>query len=634
MSAAIILDGRSLTRAQLVAISRGAQVELDAAQLQAVRRAAEFLTEQVRKEEPIYGVTTGFGSNADRLLGAHRVRDRTDASHGSGEVGLLEELQRNLVITHAVCVGEPLPLDVVRAMLAIRINTLMRGHSGIRVETLQALAAMLNAGVVPVVPKLGSVGASGDLAPLSHLAIVLLGGGEAFYEGERMPGAAALERAGLERVRLSHKEGLALNNGTAQMLACGVLAVDRLERLLDTADLAAAMTIDAFAGRTGAFDEAVHALRPHPGQVHVAARLRRLLEASTLADIPYHLVPRFAPWQPSCWKTPGQQALRFDIRWDWVPLNQRHGREKFYTRFRPFRGGKKHQPQDSYSLRCVPQVHGAVRDAVAQAARVLEVELNAVTDNPLVFPDMQGAKHVEEQVISAGHFHGMPLALAMSYVKAAIPVLASISERRLNKLVDPATNDGLPAFLIGNEDATESGFMIVQYTAAAIVNDLASRAHPASVYSIPTSANAEDHVSMGANEARHVLDMCADLGKVLGLELFAAAQALDLRSDMIHAAQTLAATTDAMSLARKIAGPPLDDPDAVEAFLEEVEGLRGELASAPSFQPGRAVAAAWQALRARIPFMARDRALDGDVAMAVKLVEEDVLLEAARAAAI
>ncbi|HEV2608040.1 MAG TPA: aromatic amino acid lyase, partial [Xanthomonadaceae bacterium] len=520
----------------------------------------------------------------------------------------------------------------VRAMLAIRINTLMRGHSGIRVETLQALANLLNAGVVPVVPKMGSVGASGDLAPLSHLALVLLGGGEAFFEGQRMPGSEALQRAGLERVRLSYKEGLALNNGTAQMLACGVLAIDRLERLLDTADLAAAMTIDAFAGRVHAFDEAVHALRPHPGQVHVAARLRALLDGSTLADIPYHLVPRFASWQPQSWDTADAQKLRFDIRWDWVPLDQRHGREKFYQRFRPFRGGKKHQPQDSYSLRCVPQVHGAVRDAVAQAARVMDIELNAVTDNPLVFPDMQDAKFVEEQVISAGHFHGMPLALAMSYVKAAIPVLASISERRLNKLVDPATNDGLPGFLIGNEDATESGFMIVQYTAAAIVNDLCSRAHPASVYSVPTSANAEDHVSMGANEARHVLDMTDDLARVIGLEIYTAAQALDFRQDMIHAAQSLAARSDAAGLARKINGGATDDAAVRTAFIAEVEGLRAELAAAPSFVPGKAVDAAWRALRAHIPFMARDRAMDGDVAMAMRLVEDDTLLKAARAA--
>ncbi len=638
MTGIVQLNGISLTRAQLIEVGRGASVALDAQQLHAVKRAADFLAEQVRREEPIYGVNTGFGSNADRLLGAHRVRDRLPGAVPSVEVSLPEvtlheELQRNLIITHAVCVGEPLATDIVRAMLAIRINTLMRGHSGIRVETLQALANLLNAGVVPLVPKMGSVGASGDLAPLSHLAIVLLGGGEAFYQGQRMPGAEALERAGLERVRLSYKEGLALNNGTAQMLACGVLAVDRLERLLDTADLAAAMTIDAFAGRVHAFDEAVHALRPHPGQVHVAARLRALLEGSTLADIPYHLVPRFASWQPQSWDTVASQALRFDIRWDWVPLDQRHGREKFYQRFRPFRGGKKHQPQDSYSLRCVPQVHGAVRDAVAQAARVMDIELNAVTDNPLVFPDMQGVRFVEEQVISAGHFHGMPLALAMSYVKAAIPVLASISERRLNKLVDPATNDGLPGFLIGNEDSTESGFMIVQYTAAAIVNDLASRAHPASVYSIPTSANAEDHVSMGANEARHVLDMTDDLARVLGLELYTAAQALDFRSDMIHAAQELATRSDAAGLARKIHGGPAESDPARSAFLAEVEALRAELAAAPAIKPGRAIEAAWRALREAIPFMARDRAMDGDVAMAVTLVDRDVLLDAARHAA-
>jgi histidine ammonia-lyase len=430
MSAAIRLDGVSLTRAQLVAVARGAKVELDAAVLPAVARAAEFLAEQVRREEPIYGVSTGFGSNADKLLGARPVRDGLPGAEPSSR-SLYVELQDNLIVTHAVCVGEPFAADVVRAMLCIRINTLLRGHSGIRVATLQSLAAMLNAGVVPVVPQLGSVGASGDLAPLSHLAIVLLGGGEAFFDGQRMPGGEALRRAGLAPVSLGYKEGLALNNGTAQMLATGVLALHRLDELLDTADLAAAMTIDAFAGRMGAFAPEVHALRPHPGQVRVAANLRALLCGSTLADIPYHLVPKFRQWLPSSWDAPELQQLRFDIGWDWVPLGQRHGREKFYQRLRPFRGGKKHQPQDSYSLRCVPQVHGAVRDAIEQAKRVLDVELNSVTDNPLVFPDAQ-AEHVEQQVISAGHFHGMPLALVMSYVKTAIPVLASIGVRRIN----------------------------------------------------------------------------------------------------------------------------------------------------------------------------------------------------------
>ena len=520
------LDGRSLTRAQLVAVARGASVTLDEGALRNVARAAAFLADKAEQGAPIYGVTTGFGMNADKLL----------AGAGHALRGASEKLQRNLIETHAVCVGEPFAPEVVRAMLCIRINTLLRGHSGIRVGTVQALAAMLNAGVVPVVPQLGSVGASGDLAPLSHLAIVLLGGGEAFFGGERLPGGEALARAGLQPVTLTIKEGLALNNGTAQMLATGVLALAKLEDLLDTADLAAAMTLDAFAGRLGAFAEEVHALRPHPGQVHVAARMRALLAGSTLADIAYDRVP-----------------------------------------------GKKVQPQDSYSLRCVPQVHGAVRDAAAQAARVLEIELNAVTDNPLVFPDAGDAR-LDRQVISAGHFHGMPLALAMSYVKAAIPVLASISERRLNKLVDPATSDGLPAFLVGNADGTESGFMIVQYTAAAIVNDLATRAMPASVYSIPTSANAEDHVSMGANEARHVLAMVEDLGKVLALELMTAAQALDLRLGMV----------------------------AGEA------------------RPGRAVAAAHAAIRERIAFLAHDRALDRDVREAVGMVADGSVLAAAR----
>jgi histidine ammonia-lyase len=626
----IHLDGQSLTRRQLLAVAHGATVELDDGALRKVARAAEFLAEQVRREEPIYGVSTGFGSNADKLLGAHPLRDELPGAAPSGR-SLHEELQTNLIVTHAVCVGEPFAADVVRAMLCIRINTLLRGHSGIRVGTLQALAAMLNAGVVPVVPQLGSVGASGDLAPLSHLAIVLLGGGEAFLEGERMPGADALKRAGLTPVSLSYKEGLALNNGTAQMLATGVLALQKLDDLLDTADLAAAMTIDAFAGRLGAFAEEVHALRPHPGQVGTAENLRTLLSGSTLADIPYHLVPKFRQWLPSSWDDDRSRQLGFDIGWEWVPLSQRHGREKFYQRFKPFRGGKKHQPQDSYSLRCIPQVHGAVRDAVEQAKRVFEIELNSVTDNPLVFPEKQ-AEHVEEQVISAGHFHGMPLALAMSYVKAAIPVLASISERRLNKLVDPATNDGLPAFLIGNEDGTESGFMIVQYTAAAIVNDLTSRAMPASVYSIPTSANAEDHVSMGANEARHVLAMADDLGKVLALELYTAAQALDLRRDMINAARDLARRADARMLATKVQGAPAADAAAHAEFLAEVEALRAELAAAEAFHPGDAVASAHAAIREAIPFLERDRALDGEVAAAVRLVADGVVLSAVRAA--
>ncbi len=623
----IKLDGRSLTRAQVVQAAQGkTQVTLDEAQLLKVQAAADFLATQVARQEPIYGVTTGFGSNADKLLGAHRARTQGPGASTS-EASLLEELQHNLIITHAVCVGEPFSAEVVRAMLVIRINTLMHGHSGIRVQTLKALTDLFNAGIVPVVPKKGSVGASGDLAPLSHLAIVLLGGGEAFYQDERMPGADALKRAGLEPVRLSFKEGLALNNGTAQMLATATLAIGHMEQLLETADLAAAMTLEAFSGRTRAFDAKVHALRPHPGQVETAAHLRRLLEGSTLVDIAYHLVPKFRSWLPESWQDPQDQAHHFDICWDWVPFSQRHGREAFYTRFLPFRGGKKHQPQDSYSLRCIPQVHGAVRDALAQAQRVIEIELNAVTDNPLIFPNVPDARQIEDQVISAGHFHGMPLALAMSYLKAAIPVLASISERRLNKLVDPATNDGLPAFLTGNEDATDSGFMIVQYTAAALVNDLASRAHPASVYSIPTSANAEDHVSMGANEARHVLDMTEDLANVLALELYTAAQALDYRRDMIEAARTLARRGDVMAMAAKIGNAPLPNHPEHARFLEECRELMAQLAQDIDFHPAPAVARAHDRLRQHIGFMQRDRAMDGDVAMVCKLVQQGILLD-------
>jgi histidine ammonia-lyase len=628
VSETILLDGSSLTRVQLVAVSRqGTSVALDQVQLQRVQRAADFLAEKVSCGEPTYGVTTGFGSNADKLLGAHRLRDELPGSRGKREPHetegtLLEELQHNLIITHAVCVGKPFGEDVVRAMLLIRINTLMRGHSGIRVSTLEALTAMLNAGVVPVVPEKGSVGASGDLAPLSHLAIVLLGGGEAFYQGERIAGAEALKRAGLTPIRLSFKEGLALNNGTAQMLATAALALDTLEQLLDTADLAASMTLDAFAGRSGALRPEVHALRPHPGQVETAAHVRELLLGSTLIDIPYHLVPRFKSWSAEAWTETDDQALSFDIGWDWVPANQRHGREAFYSRFLPFKGGKKHQPQDAYSLRCMPQVHGAVRDAWAQACRVIDIELNSVTDNPLIFPDNDDAQFIEEQVISAGHFHGMPLALAMSYIKASIPVLASISERRLNKLVDPATNDGLPAFLTGNEDGTDSGFMIVQYTAAALVNDLATRAHPASVYSIPTSANAEDHVSMGANEARHVLEMTEDLSHVLALEIYTAAQALDFRQAMLNAARRLAARAGWQAIAEKITNAPREGHPHYAQFVVEVQQLTAALADAGDFHAGASVREAHAVLREHIDFMHRDRAMDGEVRMVCELVQQ------------
>ncbi len=627
----IVLTGERLTRADVACVAeQKARVLLDPDRLKHVQRTADFLAEKVKCGEPIYGVTTGFGSNADKLLGAHRARDELpEGSLRKHDNTLLEELQRNLIVTHAVCVGKPFAPEVVRAMLVIRINTLMRGHSGIRASTLLALAALLEHDVIPVIPEKGSVGASGDLAPLSHLAMVLIGEGEAFYRGERLSGSEALKRAQLQPVVLSFKEGLALNNGTTQMLACAVLALNRLEVLLKTAELSVAMVLEAFAGRSSALAESVHALRPHPGQVETAKTLRRLLQGSTLVDIPYHLVPRFQTWSAESWAEPSEQQQRFDIAWDYVPPSQRHGKEAFYRRFLPFKGGKKHQPQDAYCLRCAPQVHGAVYDAWAQACRVIDIELNAVTDNPLIFPDaekMGGALNIEDQVISAGHFHGMPLALAMSYIKAAIPVLASISERRLNKLVDPATNDGLPAFLIGNEDATDSGFMIVQYTAAALVNDLATRAHPASVYSIPTSANAEDHVSMGANEARHVLEMLDDLGYVLALELYTAAQALDYRRDMLNAARHLAARNDWQALAKKIRGAPLPSHPDYPQFESEVRRLMQALMDTKNLQASACVQEVLNKIRAVVPFMQCDRAMDKDVRAMCDLITSGALL--------
>ncbi|MCB1629601.1 MAG: aromatic amino acid lyase, partial [Xanthomonadales bacterium] len=404
------------------------------------------------------------------------------------------------------------------------------------------------------------------------------------------------------------------------MLALGVLAIDDCERLLATADLAAVVSLEAFCGRSAAFDARVHELRPHPGQVTTAARLRSLLAGSTLVDIPYHRVPRFQSWTPGAW--PSGDERTFDLRWDYVPMAERAGREAFYTTHLPFRGGKKFQPQDAYSLRCVPQVHGAVRDTIAHVSAVLDIELNAVTDNPLVFAADEGG-----DVLSAGNFHGMPLALALASLKAALPVLASISERRLTKLVDPATNDGLPPFLIGNEDGTDSGLMIVQYTAAALVNELASRAQPASVYSVPTSANAEDHVSMGANDALHAYKQTADLGRVLAIELLVATQALEYRLQILDAARELAADPDAQRLRSRLRNLSPVTAAQTERLEQDIEQLRADLAELASAKPGRAAQQVLDQVRdAGIAFVDRDRLLGPDMRIAEALVESGELL--------
>lgn len=560
----VLLDGRSLTRAQVVAVAReGAKITICADALVSVAQAAKLIADKVDAGEVVYGVTTGFGSNADKLLSNKEQAAR---------------LQRNLVITHAVGTGKALAPDVVRAMLLIRINTLLLGYSGIRPGTIEALAAMLNADVLPYIPEKGSVGASGDLAPLSHMALSLIGEGRAFHAGELLPSREALARAGVPIVELTYKEGLALINGTTLMLALLTLALADLGHALKLADLAAAMSTEALAGRFDAFRAEVHGLRPHPGQVASADNIRRLLEGSTLIDIPYAHIPLA------------------DGGWRWNAVAQRP------------EGGKAIKPQDSYSIRCMPQVHGAVRDAYTYAARVADIELNTVTDNPVVLP-------LTQEVISAGNFHGMPLAVAASLLKSVVPTLASISERRLNKLVDPATNDGLAPFLIKNQDNTHSGFMIVQYSAAALINDLASRAMPASVFSVPTSANTEDHVSMGANEARQLLEMMPDLLAVLGLELYTAAQALDVRLQLL-------AGTYWKGDAWLDAAPP-EHRAALASHAASVRAAR--------HTPGPAVAAAHAELRRHIPFMEHDRPMTAEVELICALARQPDLVRAAEA---
>ena len=484
------LTGLDLQLSDVILVSRGARVEISKEAEGLVKKARVAVEEAVLTKQVIYGINTGFGNNADVVL--------EDASAA-------ETLQKYLILTHAVCVGKPLPNSVVRAMMVIRINSLLRGHSGLRWSLIDRLVELLNEDMLPVIPEKGSVGASGDLAPLSHMALTLIGEGEVTFKGQRVLCAEALgllpSNQGKSKeewaIRLGHKEGLALINGTSLMTAYAALSIAKLSSLTDLADTNAALCLEAICGRSAAFREDVHLLRPHPGQIVSAKNLRHLITGSSLVDVPTSLIPN------------GNGG------WSCSPLKD----ESSYV------GGKAPRPQDSYSVRCAPQVHGAVRDAISQAFRILEIELNSVTDNPLIFPNQE----LETRFASAGHFHGMPIAMALSYLKIAVPTLASISERRLNKLVDPATSDGLPPFLVRNLDGSESGFMIIQYTAASIVNDLATRAHPTTVYSVPTSANTEDHVSMGTSEGRHLLDMIDDLARVLALELMTATQALEVR---------------------------------------------------------------------------------------------------------
>lgn len=463
----VTLTGSDLTVEAVEAVARrGANATLDPAARARMERSRRVVDELVAAGDVVYGVTTGFGALADRTIAP------ADAAR----------LQENLLVSHAAGVGEALPREVVRAMLLLRANTLALGYSGVRPLVVERLLTFLELGIHPVVPAQGSVGASGDLAPLAHLALPVIGHGHAELGGQVLPGLLALREAGLEPLELGAKEGLALLNGTQLMTALGALLVADADRVLATASVSVAMSVEAMLGTDVAFAEALQLARPHPGQVRVARELRTLLRDSGL-----------------------QRAHH----------------------------GSSHKVQDPYSLRCAPQVHGAIRDSIDHLRRVLAIEMNAATDNPLVFPDGGVADESARatgggRVLSGGNFHGEPVALALDFAKLGLAELGSIAERRIALLLDPHFNGGLPAFLAANS-GLETGLMLLQYTAAALVSENKVLAHPASVDSIPTSANQEDHVSMGPIAGRHARTVLQAVERIVALELLCAARALDLR---------------------------------------------------------------------------------------------------------
>jgi len=449
----LLLDGDSLSLHDIreVALARREVGVAEAAKAK-VQRARDLVEKKAQADEPTYGINTGFGTLAEVRI------DKAD----------LKQLQRNLILSHAAGVGQPLSIPEARSMLLLRANVLAKGHSGVRLSTLELLLQMLNRGVTPVVPERGSVGASGDLAPLAHLALVLIGEGEAFFHDARMPGAEALKHAGLHPLVLEAKEGLTLVNGTQAMCGVGVPALLLAEELAELFEVAGAMTIEGLLGSHKPFREEIALVRPHAGHALVSSRMRKVLARSELVDT--HV---------DCAKV-----------------------------------------QDPYSLRCIPQVHGAAADALAFTRKVLEAEVNSATDNPLVYVD-------DEEVISAGNFHGQPVSLALDVLAIGLTQLMSISERRVEQLVNPALS-GLPPFLATNS-GLNSGFMIAQVTAAALVAESRILCHPASVDSIPSSAGREDHVSMGMTSALKARQVADHAKHSLAIELLVSAQALDLR---------------------------------------------------------------------------------------------------------
>ena len=456
--ATTLIDGESLSPELFhEVVVGGRQVAIDPEARTRVERARAVVEQLVRHDEPAYAITTGVGKLSDVRIAPEQNR----------------ELQLNLIRSHAVGVGEPLTEAETRGMMLLRANSLAKGNSGVRPIVIDTLCQMLNNRVHPVIPSQGSVGASGDLAPLSHLALVVVGEGEAWNGNSRIPGGEALKRATIPQVTLEAKEAISLVNGTQAMLSVGLLALLSAETLIETADVIGALSLDALKGTIAAMDERVHRVRPHVGQMRSAANVKRLLESSEIRES-----------HKNCGRV-----------------------------------------QDAYSLRCIPQVHGAVRDTLAFCRQVFTTEMNSAVDNPLVFCGDTTELH-DSAVISGGNFHGEPVAFALDYLAIALCALAGISERRIERMVNPALSEGLPAFLASGA-GLNSGFMMAQVTAAALASENKVLAHPASVDSITTSGNKEDYVSMGMSAALKLKRVLANTRYILAIETMAAAQAVD-----------------------------------------------------------------------------------------------------------
>ncbi|MEM2691842.1 MAG: histidine ammonia-lyase [Candidatus Bathyarchaeia archaeon] len=505
MHKVVQIDGETLTIEDVVEVAyERAKVSIPESVKAKVKRSRQVLESLLEKGETIYGVNTGFGALSNTVIPREK----------------LKQLQVNLIRSHAAGVGKPLSKEIVRAAMLLRANTLAKGFSGVRLEALETLVEMLNKGVHPTIPAKGSVGASGDLAPLSHMVLVLIGEGEAEYKGEILSGREAMEKAGIKPIQLDFKEGIALNNGTQVMTAIAALNIYKAENLIKTAEIAAALSMEALQGVVDALDEKIHKARPHTGQATTAKNIRALVAGSKLVRT-------------------SKEAMKSVGR-----------------------------PHDPYSLRCTPQVLGAARDAITYARKVVETEMNSATDNPLVFPE-------EGVCLSGGNFHGQPVSLAMDLLGIAMAMVGNLSERRIARLLDEKLSNGLPAFLIPPqaEKGLHSGFMTAQYTAAALASENKILAHPACVDSIPTSANFEDFVSMGITAAQKTAQILENTEYIIAIELLCAAQAIDLRGPE----KLGKGTRKAYSAIRKLV-PMLKEDKVLSEDIEKVKAAMHTLA--------------------------------------------------------